>query len=66
MYNSLDAYTPEKRSEREAFLAKWIPRISLIIGICAFIFQVTVLYPWHLELSEEFAALSKLVKNSTA
>lgn len=63
MYTSLDQ---EKKSEREAFLAKWVPRISLIVGICAFIFQVTVLYPWHLELSEQFAALSKLVKNSTA
>ena len=63
MYSSLDQ---EKKSEREAFLTKWVPRISLIVGICAFIFQVTVLYPWHLELSEQFAALSKLVKNSTA
>lgn len=63
MYSSLDQ---EKKSEREAFLAKWVPRISLIVGICAFLFQVTVLYPWHLELSEQFAALSKLVKNSTA
>ena len=67
MYGSLDtAHTPENRSAREAFLAKWVPRISLIVGLCAFIFQVTVLYPWHLELSEQFAALSKLVKNSTA
>ena len=55
----------KKRSDREALLMKWIPRISLIIGICAFIFQVTVLYPWHLELSAQFAELSKLVKNST-
>ncbi len=61
MYESLDA-----RPSREAFISKWIPRISLIVGLCAFIFQVTVLYPWHLELSEQFAALSKLVKNSTA
>ena len=54
------------RKDREAMLAKWIPRISLIIGICAFLFQVTVLYPWHLELSQELAALTKLVKNSSA
>ena len=55
-----------QRSSREAMLMKWIPRISLIIGICAFLFQVTVLYPWHLELSQEFANLAKLVKNSTS
>ena len=54
------------RKDRDAMLAKWIPRISLIIGICAFLFQVTVLYPWHLELSQELAALTKLVKNSSA
>ncbi len=66
MYGSLDNLVPENRSAREAFLAKWVPRISLIVGLCAFIFQVTVLYPWHLELSEQFAALAKSVKNSTA
>jgi hypothetical protein len=66
MYASMNDFDEKKRSDREAVLMKWIPRISLIIGICAFIFQVTVLYPWHLELSEEFAALAKLVKNSTA
>ncbi len=54
-----------QRTDREAMLMKWIPRISLIISICAFLFQVTVLYPWHLELSSQFADLTKLVKNST-
>jgi hypothetical protein len=39
--------------------------LSLIIGLCAFIFQVTVLYPWHLELSQEFAKLAAQVKNAT-
>jgi hypothetical protein len=52
----------DKKASREALLAKWIPRISLIVGLCAFLFQVTVLYPWHLELSQEFAKLAKLVK----
>ena len=66
MYGSLDTYSQENRSAREAFISKWVPRISLIVGLCAFIFQVTVLYPWHLELSEQFAALAKSVKNSTA
>ena len=66
MYGSLDVYNSEQRSSRDALIAKWVPRISLIVGLCAFLFQVTVLYPWHLELSEQFAALAKLVKNSTA
>ena len=55
----------KQRTDREAMIMKWIPRISLIIGICAFIFQVIVLYPWHLELSEQLADLTKFVKNST-
>ncbi len=63
MYGSLDS---EQRSSRDTLIAKWIPRISLIVGLCAFLFQVTVLYPWHLELSEQFAALAKSVKNSAA
>jgi hypothetical protein len=46
-------------------LSRWIPRLSLLIGLCAFIFQVTVLYPWHLELSQEFAKLAAQVKNAT-
>jgi hypothetical protein len=59
-------YTEEpQRETTQQKLAKWIPRISLIIGICAIMFQIFVLYPWHLELSAEFAALTKLVKNAT-
>jgi len=65
MYSEMSD-SQEKEKKREALLIKWIPRISLIIGICAFLFQVTVLYPWHLELSEQLASLTKFVKNSTA
>ena len=54
----------EKPSVTE-LLSRWVPRISLLVGLCAFIFQVTVLYPWHLELSEQFAKLSAQVKNAT-
>ena len=54
---------PQTRSER---LAVWIPRVSLFIGICAFCFQVFVLYPWHIELSNEFAKIAALLaKNAT-
>ena len=54
-----------KKSSRDAWLTKWVPRIALIVSICAFIFQTTVLYPWHLELSAEFAKLSAQVRDAT-
>ena len=53
-----------KKTDRDAMITKWLPRISLIIAICAFVFQVTVLYPWHLELSAQLADLTKFVKHS--
>ena len=68
MYNPLDPESqqkqrPQSRSER---LAVWIPRVSLFIGLCAFCFQVFVLYPWHIELSNEFAKIAALLaKNAT-
>jgi len=56
--------TSEKPSVSD-LLARWVPRLSLFVGLCAFIFQVTVLYPWHLELSSEFAKLAEAVKKIT-
>ena len=53
----------DTKSTRSDLLAKWLPRLAFIISLCAFIFQVTVLYPWHLELSAEFAKLAASVKN---
>lgn len=40
---------------------KWIPLISLLIGTTAFLFQIFVLYPWHLELSADFAKLASRI-----
>lgn len=40
---------------------KWIPVVSLIISIFSFLFALTILYPWHLELSKEFTVLSKKI-----
>lgn len=37
---------------------KWLPLLSFSISICAFLFQILVLYPWHLELSADFAKLA--------
>jgi hypothetical protein len=36
---------------------KWVPVVSTCIGAFALCFQVFVLYPWHLQLSSEFANL---------
>jgi hypothetical protein len=66
MYSEMIDYETKRRTDRDALLMKWIPRISLIVGLCAFLFQVTVLYPWHLELSKEFANLTKLVNKTIA
>ena len=40
---------------------KWLPVISLIVSVCSFIFAVSILYPWHIELSREFTQLSKKI-----
>jgi len=38
---------------------KWVPVVSVFIGLAAFGFQIFVLYPWHLQLSSEFADLQR-------
>lgn len=35
------------------------PIISVCIGAFALCFQIFVLYPWHLQLSSEFASLQE-------
>jgi len=55
-------YNMHKDDSKDKMLAKWLPRIALLIAITAFIFQVTVLYPWHLELSKEISSLARNVK----
>jgi len=39
-----------------------VPIIGAVIGACALTFQVTVLYPWHEELSEQFETLQSKIK----
>ena len=34
-----------------------IPKIGIAIGLSALTFQIGVLYPWHIELGDEFKAL---------
>ena len=40
-------------------VTKIFPIISVCIGAFALCFQVFVLYPWHLQLSSEFASLQE-------
>lgn len=53
-------------SPKESRFTKWIPRVALFISLCAFIFQVFVLYPWHVELSQELKSLAAIVKRHAA
>jgi len=38
---------------------KWVPVVSVFIGLAALGFQVFVLFPWHIQLSSEFAELQR-------
>jgi hypothetical protein len=38
---------------------KWIPLVSLAVSSTSLIFAVAILYPWHLELSAQFAEVLK-------
>lgn len=40
---------------------RWMPLAALIVSFCSFMFAIFVLYPWHIELSKEFTALSKKI-----
>lgn len=47
-------HDPEKKTD----YLRWA---AFIVACCAFAFQIFVLYPWHIELSNEFKKLSRLV-----
>jgi hypothetical protein len=49
------------RNHRE-FL-KWVPVAGLVLSFYSAIFATFVLYPWHLQLSSEFASLSQACLN---
>lgn len=50
---------PPPRVPPRAPLLTWLPLVSVCIGTFALCFQVFVLYPWHLELSSQFAELQR-------
>ncbi len=41
----------------------FISLLALCTSVTALTFQITVLHPWHLELSKEFKELEKKVNN---
>jgi len=56
----------DKPTRIVSLITIWVPRISLAVGLAALSFQVFVLYPWHSELSEQFAQLQAVVLNATS
>jgi hypothetical protein len=40
---------------------KWLPLGAFVISCVSFLFALTVLYTWHLELSKEVTELSKKI-----
>ncbi len=42
-----------------------IPVFGTVVGVAALAFQMSILYPWHDELSKQFFELQVLVYNLT-
>ena len=36
---------------------RWVPVIGAVVGTYSALFATFVLYPWHIELSKEFASM---------
>jgi hypothetical protein len=55
------ANTPEKSATNsmssKLFRLENLPLVGITVGIIAFSFQLSVLYPWHIELHRDFTAL---------
>ena len=52
----------QKDDQQTLTWMKWLPLIALIVALCALSFQVTVLYPWHEELSKQFLKCGKCIR----
>lgn len=44
---------------RHEFL-KWVPVVGVALSFYSAVFATFVLYPWHIQLSEEFAGLQQI------
>ncbi len=40
-----------------------LPKINLIVGLCAFGFQLSILNPWHSQLSKQFNEIHLEIKD---
>jgi hypothetical protein len=39
---------------------RWVPVIGLVVSFYSAVFATFILYPWHVELSNEFAGLQQI------
>jgi hypothetical protein len=60
----MDVESGAPRQTKKFNFRENLPLISFCITVCAFLFQIIVLYPWHLELSAEFAKLAEKCQSS--
>lgn len=58
----IESQQPRRRSSTDPpQWLKWLPLGAFIVACLSFLFALTVLYPWHIELSKEFTELSKKI-----
>lgn len=50
------------RHKTREFL-RWIPVVGLVISFYSAVFATFVLYPWHIELSNEFEDVKQKIIN---
>jgi hypothetical protein len=51
--------------ERVPRWLKWIPVFALSVSMMSLFFAIAVLYPWHLELSDEFEKMKQACLHET-
>jgi hypothetical protein len=52
---------PEKKDS-----LRFVPVISLCVSSVSFLFALFVLYPWHIQLSSEFADMQRVCTHSSS
>ena len=45
------------RRDRAHELLRWVPVVGVTLSFYSAVFATFVLYPWHIELSKEFASM---------
>ena len=60
-----ESQEPLLQTPREHKWLKWVPLVAVCITVYSALFSTFVLYPWHQELSREFAELSRKVELCT-